>query len=70
MIEMRLSLILPIYNECENLRKNFPAIYKELRKIGDSEVIIAEDGSKDCTKEYARKFAKLPNVVFLSSPKR
>ncbi|MGC8478731.1 MAG: glycosyltransferase [Candidatus Micrarchaeia archaeon] len=67
---MRFSLILPIYNECENLRKNFPAIYKELKKIGDSEVIIAEDGSKDCTKEYARKFAKLPNVIFLSSPKR
>ncbi len=67
---MRFTLILPIYNECENLRKNFMVIYKETMKLGDSEIIIAEDGSKDCTKKYMRKFSKLPNVVVMSSEKR
>lgn len=67
---MRFTLILPIYNECENLKRNFPIIYKEIMKLGNSEIIIAEDGSTDCTKEYVRKFSKLPNVVPLSSPTR
>jgi len=67
---VRLSLILPIYNECENLRSNFPKIYKLVKELGESEIIIAEDGSKDCTKKYVKKFAKLPGVRLLSYKKR
>jgi glycosyltransferase involved in cell wall biosynthesis len=67
---MRLSLILPLYNECSNLRRNFRKIYKAVNDIGDSEIILAEDGSTDCTKEYARKLSRLKNVRLISSKQR
>ncbi len=65
---MRLTLILPVYNEHENLSKNFPRIYEEVKRIGDSEIIIAENGSTDDTLQIAKKFARLRNVRVLSPP--
>ncbi len=67
---MRLSLVLPVYNECGNLRRNFMRIYDAVQEIGDSEIILAEDGSTDCTKRYAQRFAKLRGVRLTSSRSR
>ncbi len=67
---MRLSLILPAYNEQENIRKNLPLIYAEVQKIGDSEIIVTEDGSSDKTAYFARQFARrVKNVRVLSFKK-
>lgn len=67
---MRLSLILPAYNEQENVRKNLPIIYSAMRKVGDFEIILAEDGSSDNTAQEARRFAKRhKNVRVLSFKK-
>ncbi len=67
---MRLSLILPLYNECSNLKRNFKKVYKAVQEIGNSEIILAEDGSTDCTKKYAKQFSKLNGVRFISSEQR
>ena len=64
---MRLSLILPLYNECGNTRRNFMKIYDVVQEIGDSEIILAEDGSTDCTKHYVRRFSKLSGVRVTTS---
>jgi hypothetical protein len=64
---MRLSLILPLYNECGNIRRNFMKIYDAVQEIGDSEIILAEDGSTDCTKRYVRRFSKLSGVRVTTS---
>lgn len=67
---MRVSLILPVYREYDNLRRNFPRIYSEMKKLGTFEIIIAENGSsKDGTIELAKKFSKLPHVRYFALPK-
>lgn len=67
---MRLSLILPVYNGCEDLRKNFMKIYREVARLGECEIIIAEDGSTDCSREVAERFAKMKNVRLISRKER
>jgi glycosyltransferase involved in cell wall biosynthesis len=57
---MELSLIIPVYNEQENLPYLFEAIYKVMNPLGQSwEVILVDDGSQDDSlpvlKEYAQK---------------
>ena len=51
----KFSLTLQIYNECYYLRRNFKAVYNEVAKLG-GEIMIAEDGSTDCPKEFSKKF--------------
>jgi glycosyltransferase involved in cell wall biosynthesis len=57
---MNLSLVIPIYNEEENLPLLFDAIYNTMNTLGQSwEVILVDDGSQDNSlsvlKEYAQK---------------
>lgn len=66
-------MILPIYNNLRQLRKNFPKIYSFLNgKFGALfEIIIAEDGSTDGTGNCAREISgRFKNVVHLHSDKR
>lgn len=67
---MRFSLILPVFNGCEELKENFMPIYREVSKLGDCEIIIAEDGSTDCSKEVAKDFTKLKKVRLISGKDR
>ncbi len=67
---MRLSLILPVYNGCEELRKNFMPIYNKVVRHKDGEIIIAEDGSEDCSREVAGNFAHMKNVRLISKGRR
>ncbi len=59
---VRVSIILPVYNEYRNLKNNFPKIYSAAKKLGSFEIIIAEDGSNDGSTEISRKFSRLPGV--------
>ncbi len=68
--EPKISLILPVYNECYNLKENFPKIYSYLKKFGNFEIIIAEDGSVDCTKRVAERYSRLNNVILISKKER
>lgn len=61
-----LSLILPVYNEKENLSKNFNRIEEKLRAMGKRfEIIISEDGSDDGTRELARELSEKHDYVRL-----
>ena len=47
---MKVSVILPAYNEAERLEKAVKTVKEYLEKLGyDYEIIIAEDGSTDGT---------------------
>ena len=65
---MKISLIVPCYNEQEAL----PIFYEEVIKIIDKmqceyEIIFVNDGSKDKTLEILKKFSKKnENVTYLS----
>lgn len=65
---MRISIIVPCYNEQEALPLFYDEITDVLQKLGESyEVILVNDGSSDHTLEEMRKLAeKDPHIVYLS----
>jgi hypothetical protein len=65
-----LSLILPIHNEEGNLKKNFDLIYKETKKLGNFEIILAEDGSTDNSPTICREKSKMLHVRLMTSNHR
>lgn len=65
---MNLSLIVPIYNEQENLPLLFEAVYKVIPPLNKTwEIILVDDGSQDNSlailKEYAEKDKEHVRVV-------
>ena len=69
-VVLMISLILPVHNEEDNLKDNFPRIYRALSRLGSFEIIIVEDGSADRTLEIAKKYAKMKHVKLISDNKR
>lgn len=57
---MKLSVIIPAYNEIENLKKNVLSQVNEYlsRQKYNYEVLIVDDGSTDGTAEFIEKFSK------------
>ena len=63
-IEYDLTIILPAYNEEENLEKCMQETIKSINQLKKSyEVIIIENGSKDKTFEIAKKIAEKYSFV-------
>jgi len=65
---MNLSLIIPVFNEQDNLPLLFEAIYKVMTSLNQSwEVILVDDGSQDDSlsvlKEYAQKDSSHIRVI-------
>lgn len=65
---MNLSLVIPVYNEEENLPLLFDAVYQTMNSLGQSwEVILVDDGSQDKSlsvlKEYAQKDSQHIRVI-------
>ncbi len=52
---MKLSLIIPVMNEEDNIKPLFEEIKKALKDI-DYEVIVVDDGSSDKTLENLKKY--------------
>ncbi len=71
-IIMELSLILPIYNQYDNLKENFSEIYGSLKRefgLGNFEIVIIDDGSTDRSYELEKVLAKKRGVVLLPRKK-
>ncbi|MFC1690548.1 polyprenol monophosphomannose synthase [Nanoarchaeota archaeon] len=51
-----ISIIIPTYNEAENIKKIVPLIYKHMKK--DYEIVIVDDNSPDKTWQIAQKMPK------------
>ncbi|MDE1873957.1 MAG: glycosyltransferase [Candidatus Micrarchaeota archaeon] len=66
--KLKISIILPAYNDSGNLRRNFKKIYKAASKLGNFEIIISENASKDDTVDVARRLSRLSRVRMISSP--
>ena len=66
----KVSVIIPVYNEVHCLEHAVTQIDKEMRRITKNyEIIIAEDGSKDGTKELAEKLSG-DKVIHVHSDER
>jgi glycosyltransferase involved in cell wall biosynthesis len=54
-----LSVILPVFNEADNLKELLPALFGNLEDLGLSyEVIVVDDGSTDHTTDVVRQLAR------------
>jgi len=58
------SIVIPVYNESENLNKLIDEIYASLNKYSNFELILVNDGSNDDTKNTLEKIkAKFPIII-------
>ncbi len=58
MVTPRISLVIPVYNEEENLPELFRELTEVLEKLSVSfEIIFIDDGSKDRSGAILREFA-------------
>lgn len=69
---MTLSVVLPVYNECNRLTACVDRLDKYLKKeFGSYEIMIVEDNSTDTSYEVARRIAeKNRNVVLMHNDRR
>lgn len=66
---MKLSIIMPVYNEEKTIREIIRQVINSNPKLKDKELIIVDDGSKDSTreilkKEYLNKKSSSIKVIF------
>ena len=53
---MKLSIVIPTFNECGKIRRDIESACEFLLKSNfDGEVIVADDGSSDTTADEAKK---------------
>lgn len=65
---MRISIIIPAYNEENTIRQVLEALVREVP--GAEEILIVDDGSKDRTAAIANEFARAyPQVRVLQQPR-
>ena len=56
---LRLSCVVPAYNEASNLEAFLPALYETVRALSvDCEIVLVNDGSKDATDEVAQRLGQ------------
>ena len=67
-IKNRLSIIIPTYNEANNITSLTTEII-DLMKDRDYEILIVDDGSTDNTNARMKEFVDYPNVVIHSLEK-
>jgi len=66
---MKISVIVPTYNEAENVRKLIPMIDSVLKDY-DYEIVIVDDSSPDGTAKVAEKLAERYPVRVLRREKK
>ncbi|AEG18535.1 glycosyltransferase family 2 protein [Methanobacterium paludis] len=66
---MRISVIIPMYNEEDNVLQTLTQVKAAMKNYGDYEILAVNDGSKDNTLKLAEDFAsKNPQVRVLKNP--
>lgn len=66
---MKLSVVIPAYNEEQSLPESLPQIYDRLSKAGiDHEIVVINDNSKDSTLAVLEKLSEdIPTLIFYTN---
>ena len=60
---MKISIIIPVFNEGENIEKLLNSIKKN--KVNNKEIIVVDDGSTDNTREVLKKFKNFIKYIYI-----
>ena len=63
------SIVIPIYNEAQNIESLVYEIFNSLKDHNDFEVIIVNDFSSDNTIDVVNAFKKKLNITLINNPK-
>ena len=63
------SIVIPIYNEAQNIKSLVYEIFNSLKDHNDFEVIIVNDFSSDNTIEVVNALKKKLNISLINNPK-
>ena len=69
MIMEKFSIVLPTYNEAENIKLLIPKLFESLRNF-NIEVVVVDDNSPDLTWKVALELSKKYNVKVIRRPKK
>ena len=62
------SVVIPAYNEQSVIRDSVTRVAKYLEKLGDAELLVVDDGSRDQTREIVRELCgRFPCVRLLQN---
>ena len=64
------SLVLPVHNEADNIETVIRSFYREIGSRVHLQIVVAEDGSNDGTKEILNKLSQEIPMVVLTDDKR
>jgi len=62
---MKVSVIIPVYNECESIKDLYSQLTKSLKEYTPYEIIFVDDGSSDGSVENIKKISKIDNSIKL-----
>ena len=62
---MKISVIIPIYNEVESINELYKQLLKALQEFSRYEIIFIDDGSSDGSVETIKKISELDNSINL-----
>ena len=62
---MKISVIIPVYNEVESINKLYKQLLKALQEFSRYEIIFIDDGSSDGSVETIKKLSELDNSINL-----
>ena len=66
---MKISIIIPMYNEEDNALRTLVEINGEMKKYKDYEILVVDDGSEDNTFKLAKEYAsENPNLHVYKQP--
>ena len=60
---MSLSVLIPMYNEIEQLKHTIKKLYKIKKKIKNFEIIFIDDFSNDGSIDYVRRYSKKNSFI-------
>jgi hypothetical protein len=70
MVQKSLTVIIPVYNEYENLNNIYEVYNRLLKSKIEFQVIIVESGSTDNSKKYLDRFKRYQDILILYEKKR
>ncbi len=62
---MKISVIIPMYNEEDNVLRTFVEVNNVMKDYNDYEIVVVDDGSEDDTFRLAKEFSLRQSHIYV-----